>query len=74
MNWQKIDPDNLPEGKVLVNLQNLFMIGILRQDVDGTIFCEQSRGGMAFANPDYYILLSELADTLPDTPLDDLEN
>ena len=74
MNWQKIDPNNLPADEVLVSLgRHHFLIGTFCRDEEGNVHCE-SKGGLVFANPDYYLLLSDLASTLPpDDPSDELE-
>lgn len=68
MNWKKIDPGNLPSGEVLVSLFGLgryrFMVGTLIKDGGNIIFCE-SVTGIVFCDPDYYVTLAELADTLP---------
>ena len=74
MNWQKIDPDNLPQGKVLVSLgRRHFLVGSLYYDPkEGCII--YSAGGISFSDPDYYLLLSDLASTLPpDNPSGELK-
>ena len=78
MNWQKIDPDNLPTDEVLVSLFGLggryrFMVGTLNKDSGNIIFCE-SVTGIIFCDPDNYIPISDLANTLPpDNPSDELK-
>lgn len=76
MNWQKIDPENLPEGEVLVSFESSFLLGFLYIDHEGEVVCEQEqpRGGVALHHPRYYVTLPELANTLPpDNPSDELE-
>ncbi len=68
MNWTKIDPDNLPSGRVLAKGDGSMAVGYLKVFSDGTVDVKDhllpDKHYTLLCDATHYIALSEL-ETLP---------